>query len=113
MSVITTHILDIAHGAPAANVTVTLWHRDADEWVEIGGGITDDDGRIDGLLVEQHDFVPGTYRLIFETGDYFAGQDIDTFYPRVTVTFTVGEAREHYHVPLLLSPHGYSTYRGS
>jgi 5-hydroxyisourate hydrolase len=113
MSAITTHILDVAAGTPAANVSVTLWHRDDNEWTEIGRGVTDSDGRVGGLLVDQHELVAGTYQLVFETGDYFAGRDIDTFYPRVTVAFTVSEAREHYHVPLLLSPHGYSTYRGS
>ncbi|NKB86686.1 MAG: hydroxyisourate hydrolase [Acidobacteria bacterium] len=113
MSAITSHILDVSRGRPAANVGVRLDVEVDGEWQQIGDGTTDDDGRVNELLPEHHDLVAGNYRIVFESGDYFAGQDIDSFYPRVEVNFRVGAAREHFHVPLLLSPHGYSTYRGS
>jgi len=113
MSAVTTHILDLSSGSPAANVDVRLYVEVEGEWQEIGAGSTDDDGRVSDLLPEHHDLIAGRYRLAFETGDYFAARDIETFYPRIEVTFEVGAAREHFHVPLLLSPFGYSTYRGS
>lgn len=113
MSAITTHVLDLSRGCPAADLAVRLLFRGADGWIEIGAGTTDGDGRADSLLVEQHEVRAGEYRLVFATGDYFAAREVATFYPQVEVTFCVGAAREHYHVPLLLSPHGYSTYRGS
>ena len=113
MSAVTTHILDVSTGSPAQGVDVRLYASGEDGWAEIGDGTTDDDGRVSDLLPEHHDLVAGEYRLVFETGDYFAARDIDTFYPHVEVTFQVGAAREHFHVPLLLSPFGYSTYRGS
>jgi 5-hydroxyisourate hydrolase len=78
---------------------------------EVASGVTDDRGRVADLGPEQLD--PGTYRLTFATGDYFASTDRETFYPRVSLEFTVTGADEHYHVPLLLSPFSYSTYRGN
>jgi 5-hydroxyisourate hydrolase len=113
MSAITTRVLDVAAGKPATDMTVRLLHHNADAWGQIGNGSTDADGRVADLLVDQHELLAGRYRLVFETGDYFGSRDIDTFYPQVEVTFKVGAAREQYHVPLLLSPHGYSTHRGS
>ena len=113
MSAITTHVLDTALGRPAAGVPVTLERVRSDGAAEtLGTGATDSDGRLrdlapPGLLV------PGTYRLRFDTGAYFAAQELLGFYPEVVIHFTVRSGTEHYHVPLLLSPFGYSTYRGS
>ncbi|WP_194832048.1 hydroxyisourate hydrolase [Nocardia sp. XZ_19_369] len=105
MSTLSTHVLDAVRGAPAQHVAVTLY-RGAEQ---LDSGTTDADGRI-GALAET--LAPGTYRLVFDTGAYFAGQHVDTFYPEVSVTFAV-TAERHYHVPLLLSPFAFSTYRGS
>ena len=80
-------------------------------WIDIARGTTDSDGRTGELV--NGPLVAGTYRLTFETGEYFERRSVATFYPRVEITFSVADPGEHYHVPLLLSPHGYSTYRGS
>lgn len=105
-SQLTTHILDTTTGLPAASVVVTLA---TGAGIELARGATDADGRL-ALGAEALD--AGTYRLRFETGEYFAGAGREVFYPSVAIEFVVSEAR-HYHVPLLLSPFGYSTYRGS
>lgn len=113
MSPITTHILDTAIGKPAAGVVATLSHLGPDGTaVEVGRGVTNSDGRIADLLTEGT-AVAGTYRIEFATGDYFASSGQEAFYPRVEIEFTVSSDGGHYHVPLLLSPFGYSTYRGS
>jgi 5-hydroxyisourate hydrolase len=113
MSAITTHILDTSLGRPAAGVPVVLHTKtSAGEWKELGRGSTDNDGRLRTLMAGTA-LVEGTYRLTFDTASYFANRGIATFYPNVTVEFQVGDATSHYHVPLLLSPFGYSTYRGS
>ena len=112
MSGITTHVLDTAGGRPAAGVAVTLERMDDDgSWTLVGSGATDSDGRLRTLLQSP----PGTatYRLTFETEPYFTTSGTTTFFPRVVITFRAVAAEEHYHVPLLLSPFGYSTYRGS
>lgn len=103
---LTTHILDATAGVPAAGVAVVLT---SDDGVELARGVTDDDGRL-GLGPEALE--PGDYALAFATGAYFRSRGVETFYPRATVSFTVAD-RPHYHVPLLLSPFAYSTYRGS
>jgi 5-hydroxyisourate hydrolase len=113
MSAITTHVLDTARGRPAAGLRVSLEQTDAPgRWKEIAHGATDADGRLRTLMPEGTSPVPGTYRLVFDTGAYFASQGVTAFYPHVIVTFAVGD-EPHYHVPLLLSPFGYSTYRGT
>lgn len=115
MSLITTHILDTSAGRPAAGVTVSL-HRASDtasagnEPSVIAEGTTDADGRVSDLGPEE--LPAGEYRLDFAVGEYFADQAVEAFYPQVSVSFTVG-SESHYHVPLLLNPYGYSTYRGS
>jgi len=113
MSGITTHVLDLSRGRPAAGVRVVLGRTD-----EQGNGArvlaeayTDDDGRVREEL--PWSVQRGTYRITFDTGAYFRAQGIEPFYPEVTVTFEVMDPSQHYHVPLLLSPFGYSTYRGS
>ena len=109
---ITTHVLDIARGQPAAGVTVILELRQASEWVPIGRGTTDEKGRLNSLA--EGPVAPGTYRLIFDVGDFHrAGGLSVAFFPEVQITFNVRDPYEHYHVPLLLSPFGYSTYRGA
>jgi 5-hydroxyisourate hydrolase len=113
MSAITTHILDTANGRPAAGVQVTLERSDpTGVFREVGKGKTDQDGRLRDLL-EGSNLEPATYRLRFETGPYFAAAGITPFHPAVEVIFAVRDATQHYHVPLLLSPYGYTTYRGS
>ncbi len=113
MSAITTHILDISAGVPAIGVPVKLERETAEGWEVIGNGTTDDDGRLSNLLGSKAILQTGNYRLTFDTETYFAIQQIEGFYPQVTVAFTVRDAAQHYHVPLLLNPFGYSTYRGS
>jgi 5-hydroxyisourate hydrolase len=112
-SPVTTHVLDLSKGQPAANLNALLEIQKSAGWAELGKGATNPDGRIDNLLSPHHPLTPGNYRLTFLTGEYFAAQKINSFYPSVTVTFRVGRSDEHHHVPLLLSPYGYSTYRGS
>jgi 5-hydroxyisourate hydrolase len=107
-SPITTHVLDTAKGKPAAGIDVILEFRDSGGWTTLGRGTTDRDGRVADLLASEYPLMAGTYRLTFATGDWQKG-----FYPEVVVTFSVASTGEHYHVPLLLSPFGYSTYRGS
>ena len=113
MSGITTHVLDAARGRPAAGVPATLEMEAAGGWKLIGKGATNADGRITDLVAKDSDLSAGVYRLIFDTGKYFADQQTKSFYPLVTVVFRVEDVAQHYHVPLLLSPFGYSTYRGS
>ena len=110
---ITTHVLDTARGGPAVGITVILELRHASEWSPIGRGTTDETGRIT-TLTAGHDLAPGTYRLTFDTGTYHRDQGIGSpFFPEAKITFNVRDTDEHYHVPLLLSPFGYSTYRGT
>jgi 5-hydroxyisourate hydrolase len=108
---ITTHVLDTSLGKPAPAVPVILERQmQGGEWRVIGRGETDADGRLKSLASE---IEPGIYRLTFDTGMYFRERHIENFYPEATIVFEVRDAAQHYHVPLLLSPYGYSTYRGS
>src|SRR5688572_27593790 len=108
---ITTHILDISIGQPAAGVMVRLDRQTNDGgWETIGSQKTDTDGRARDLVPEGEPLIATVHRLTFEVGSYFKGE---SFYPEVVITFMVKNASQHYHVPLLLSPFGYSTYRGS
>lgn len=114
-SLVSTHVLDTARGGPAAGLLVRLERvtgRSASPFAEqVASGRTGPDGRVSDLGPEQ--LPAGAYRLVFDTGGYLAGQGEPAFFPEVTVTFTVDGRQPHYHVPLLLSPFGYSTYRGS
>jgi 5-hydroxyisourate hydrolase len=111
---ISTHVLDTASGRPAAGVGVILERQGpAGELQHVSRARTDADGRVRELVPGAVDLEAGTYRLTFETGAYFETLEIDGFYPRVSVLFSVRDAAQHYHVPLLLSPYSYSTYRGS
>lgn len=114
MSAITTHVLDTSRGRPAAGVAVRLELESIDgSWKQIGAGSTDADGRAKDLLPPTFALHGGVYRLVFDTDTYFASQAIDGFYREVVVVFTIRDPTQHYHVPVLLSPFGYSTYRGS
>jgi 5-hydroxyisourate hydrolase len=109
---ITTHVLDIARGEPAEGLTVLLEIRQASEWTPLGRGATDGNGRVNSLT--DGPISPGTYRLTFDVGSYHRNLGLAApFFPEVKVTFSVRDIEEHYHVPLLLSPFGYSTYRGA
>lgn len=113
MSHITTHVLDTSRGTPAAGVPVTLEQRiAADRWQPIGSGETDADGRL-RTLTRENEAAPGIYRLVFHTGGYFRSRGDATLYPEVVILFETVEGQAHYHVPLLVSPFGYTTYRGS
>jgi len=113
MSAITTHILDTARGCPAAGVSVILEYMADQGWTEIASGSTNLDGRIPDLLPAEHELLAGIYKLTFNTHGYFSSLPAEAFYPYVSVVFEIKNTAQHYHVPLLLSPFGYSTYRGS
>ena len=113
MSQITTHILDTARGVPATGVAVVLAYWGDEGWEELAAGVTSADGRIADFVTPGDTLAAGTYRLHFATGNYFASQDLPVFYPHVDVVFDLGAEGAHHHIPLLLSPYGYSTYRGS
>jgi len=113
MSAITTHVLDTARGRPAAGVPITLEIDDGGSWRRLGHGVTDGDGRLRDLLPGGQRVAAAVYRLTFDTAAYFAAIGVDGFYPVVQVVFHLSRPDEHHHVPLLLSPFGFSTYRGS
>ena len=108
MGTLSTHVLDTSLGRPAAGIGVVLESVDG---TAIGDGVTDGDGRVGTIGPER--LAAGEYRLRFASGAYFAARDTEAFYPEVVVVFTIAEEAQHYHVPVLLNPFGYSTYRGS
>lgn len=110
MANISTHILDTSKGAPATGVNVKLLEWGGESWQERGSVLSNEDGRIPAFT--KQDLNPGIFRLIFETGEYYARQEEISFYPFVEITFQMLED-VHHHVPLLLNPFGYTTYRGS
>ena len=112
MSPITTHVLDTANGCPAQGVAITLEVQEGDQWTTLYEGSTNSDGRVTDLM-QVGDLQAATYRITFHTQAYFAQQNAPVFYPYVPVTFQISSPTEHYHIPLLISPFGYSTYRGS
>lgn len=107
-SPITTHVLDTSRGRPVAGMEVVLERKDREGWSTLGRGVTDADGRLIDLLRSDYALAAGTYRLTFSTGALLSG-----FFPEVTIVFSVDDPGQHYHVPLLVSPFGYTTYRGS
>ncbi len=109
---ITTHVLDTALGRPARAVPVRLELLEGDAWRELGAGVTDDDGRL-RTLTPAGPVAPGRYRIGFDTGAYFAALGVTGFFPVAEIQFEVVDGAAHHHVPLLLSPYSYSTYRGS
>lgn len=112
-SPITVHVLDTSRGKPAAEVAVMLEQADGKQWRELAKAKTNGDGRVETLLPKSKPLAAGIYRATFESGAYFAKSKTKTFYPRIIVLFEVVDPKEHYHIPLLLSPFGYSTYRGN
>ena len=113
MSQITTHVLDTSKGMPAEGIKISLQKPINDNlWEDITSGITNNDGRIPSFLNENQVLKPGIYRMLFDTQSYFQKNSIKGFYPYVPIVFEVKDT-EHYHIPLLLNPFGYSTYRGS
>lgn len=111
---ITTHVLDLIKGTPANNIPAVLEKlNDSKSWEAIGNGTTNDDGRIEKLLGEGDTISSGTYRLTFDVTSYFESQQSDSFYSSIPIIFNITNTSRHYHIPLLLSRFGYSTYRGS
>jgi 5-hydroxyisourate hydrolase len=114
MSPITTHVLDTSRGRPAEGIEVVLEFHDPDTgWSELGHGTTGSDGRLTDLLPDGAPFQAGIYRLRFATEEYYHTLGTRAFYPAVEVVVEIDDPGDHYHLPLLLSPYGYSTYRGS
>lgn len=117
MGKLTTHVLDTAHGRPGAGITVELHALQGDARRLLKTAVTNHDGRCDAPLLEGAELVPGEYELVFHAGDYFAAAGValasPRFVDRVVVRFGIADAAAHYHVPLLVSPWAYSTYRGS
>lgn len=111
-SAITTHVLDTSRGRPAIGIQVGLQMKSGDTWKTLGTGLTDANGRCSGLLGSSR-LEAGTYRLLFDAAAYFREHDTETFYSEISIVFEVLHPETHYHVPLLISPFGYSTYRGS
>ncbi|HEV8612077.1 MAG TPA: hydroxyisourate hydrolase [Gemmatimonadales bacterium] len=109
MSTLSTHVLDTALGKPAQGIPVSLEHEGA----IVSSGMTDADGRVRELLPKGAPLSPGSYRLTFAVAEYLARAGHPSFYDKIVVQFTVGAGQERFHVPLLLSPFGYTTYRGS
>jgi 5-hydroxyisourate hydrolase len=112
MRSISTHVLDISRGRPAVGVPVTLEKKRGEGYVPVHHGATDADGRIKDLVTEGN-LATGTYRITFDTDAYFTAQGVEGFYPEASIVFVIKDPAAHYHVPLLLSAFGYSTYRGS
>ncbi len=111
---ISTHILDVARGKPAAGIAVVLdQQREGGGWTRLGEGASNEDGRVKSLLPDGAALTPGVHRLTFAVEAYLAQAHGGGFYPEVAIAFRVAVPTEHFHVPLLLSPYGYSTYRGS
>ena len=107
------HVLSLQDGLPSPGIAVTLDKQDGKQWQPLNSGSTDAQGRIGALFPENKKLEPGTYRVTFQTGKWFADHQAKTFFPEVPVIFTVDGSVPHYHIPLLLSPFGYSTYRGN
>ena len=112
VSQMTTHVLDTAVGLPGKNISIRLQAKRNNVWQTIAQGITNADGRIPDLLPQEKSLKPDTYKMVFDTGSYYATQNLKTFYPEVEILFNTFD-ETHYHVPLLVNPFGYSTYRGS
>jgi 5-hydroxyisourate hydrolase len=109
---ITTHVLDIAEGTPAVGMAVILEIRQANDWTPVGRGVTDAKGRV--MTLTEGPIAPGTYRLTFDLGDYHRAHGVAVpFFPEARVTFNIRDTSDHFHVPLVISPFGYSAYRGA
>jgi 5-hydroxyisourate hydrolase len=113
VSQITTHVLDTALGKPASDIPVRLEFSEGESWKSVAQGQTNSDGRVPDLLPKNSKLHAGTYRITFDLQTYFATQKRKSFYPYASIVFQIEDASQHFHVPLLLSGFGYSTYRGS
>lgn len=113
MTQITSHILDTSRGSPASDVLITLMQQQQDDWLMLGTGSTNTDGRVADFTGEMDALPAGIYKLTFYLADYYKALSQQCFYPYVDVIFEIEGDGQHYHVPLLLNPFGYSTYRGS
>lgn len=107
------HVLNLENGLPSPGVQVVLEQQKGDEWTQLSTGVTNEQGRITALFPEGQSLENGNYRVTFETGEWFKEHDTATFFPEVPVIFSADASVEHYHIPLLLSPYGFSTYRGN
>jgi 5-hydroxyisourate hydrolase len=110
---ISTHVLDTSIGRPAAAIIVQLFRQTGAAWTVMSKAVTDKDGRVPTLFPPTSVAGAGGYRLTFDVGDYFGARGVESFYAKVSIDFVVRDAAAHYHIPLLVSPYGYSTYRGS
>ena len=110
---LTTHVLDTASGKPAAGLAIALYRVEGNTRTELTSVVTNHDGRCDGPLLQGDDFINGVYELVFEVGQYFERSEAHPFLDSVPIRFGISASDEHYHVPLLVSPFGFSTYRGS
>ncbi|HTW45138.1 MAG TPA: hydroxyisourate hydrolase [Acidobacteriaceae bacterium] len=113
MSRITSHVLDLVNGVPALGVRVELERKRGNAWVALASRVTDGDGRVRDLLPAESALEVGAYRLRFHSGEYFAKNGVTALHPMVEIVFEVRDIAGHYHIPLLVTPHAYSTYRGS
>lgn len=113
MTQITSHILDTSLGLPAEGVLITLMQQQADDWLLLGSVETNGDGRVSDFIGSDEVLPGGVYKLTFYLSDYYTRHNLKSFYPYVDVVFEIDSSGQHYHVPLLLNPYGYSTYRGS
>ncbi len=113
MTQITSHVLDTSRGKPAEGIEISLYHMGDQEQQLLGSAITNSDGRVSDFTGTVSSLPAGTYKLAFALDAYFSEQGIDTFYPNADIVFRISGDGQHYHVPLLLNPFGYSTYRGS
>ncbi|EJF89129.1 hydroxyisourate hydrolase [Bartonella tamiae] len=107
------HVLNLQSGLPSQNVVVTLEKQEGDSWKKLNEATTNEQGRIGALFPKNEPLTKGMYRVVFKTGDWFKAQKEKTFFPEIPVIFQVDGTLNHYHIPLLLSPFGYSTYRGN
>ena len=107
------HVLNLENGLPSPGVNVTLEKHVGQNWQPLAQGVTNEQGRIGELFPAKQAFEAGEYRVVFKTGEYFKKTGHETFFPEIPVIFEVKNADQHYHIPLLLSPYGFSTYRGS
>ncbi|WP_180028581.1 hydroxyisourate hydrolase [Acinetobacter sp. YH16032] len=107
------HVLNQETGLPSSNIAVTLEAQQGEKWVKLNEAKTDENGRIKGLYPTETDLQKGVYRVTFKTGDWFKANNKRTFFPEVPVVFVIDGSLNHYHIPLLLSSYGYSTYRGN
>lgn len=107
------HVLNLQTGQPTAGIEVELDQKQQDNWVKLASGVTDNNGRISALFPQDKTASAGSYRVVFKTGDFYKKTNQKTFFPEIPVEFNMEVSGDHYHIPLLLSPFGYSTYRGN